>query len=55
MIIKRKQTNTWIVIPFFLVISLMHSCANPVPPSGGDKDTTAPVLMSIDIFTKGYW
>ena len=48
MIIKRKQTNTWVVIPFFIVVSLVHSCANPVPPSGGDKDTTAPVLMSIE-------
>lgn len=30
------------------VVTLLYSCANPVQPSGGDKDTTAPVVLSVE-------
>jgi hypothetical protein len=30
------------------IVTLLYSCANPVPPSGGDKDTTAPVVLSVE-------
>lgn len=28
--------------------ALFQSCANPVPPAGGDKDTSAPILLSVE-------
>jgi hypothetical protein len=30
------------------VVTLLYSCANPVQPSGGDKDTTAPLVLSVE-------
>jgi len=35
-----------------LLFGTLQYCANPVPPAGGDKDTTAPVLVSIQSTTK---
>ena len=35
-----------------LLCGTLQYCANPVPPAGGDKDTTAPVLVSIQSTTK---
>jgi hypothetical protein len=32
----------------FLLLFLFEACANIVPPSGGEKDTTPPVLLSIN-------
>ena len=32
---------------FFILIFLLQSCANIVPPSGGKKDETPPVLLSM--------
>ena len=42
-----KNVRLITVVPTVIVICYMQSCANPVPPSGGDKDTSAPVLKSI--------
>lgn len=35
-----------------LLCGSLQYCANPVPPAGGDKDTAAPVLVSIQSTTK---
>jgi hypothetical protein len=52
MIIRTKspsnhRIHAWGVI-VLLAVFLFQSCANPVPPAGGDKDTTAPVLVSVE-------
>lgn len=46
--IKRKINETRIALSIALVVLIMSFCANPVPPSGGDKDTTSPVLISVE-------
>ncbi|MEY4315076.1 MAG: hypothetical protein RI977_453, partial [Bacteroidota bacterium] len=47
-----KNVRLITVVPAVIVICYMQSCANPVPPSGGDKDTSAPVLKSIGSIIK---
>lgn len=40
---------TYMVLGFCVAMTaLFQSCANPVPPAGGDKDTSAPVLLSVE-------
>ncbi|MFM6951662.1 MAG: hypothetical protein ACKOXR_00780 [Bacteroidota bacterium] len=40
---------TYMVLGFCVAMTaLFQSCANPVPPAGGDKDTLAPVLLSVE-------
>jgi len=46
--IKRKINETRIALSIALLVLIMSFCANPVPPSGGDKDTTSPVLISVE-------
>lgn len=46
------MTSKYIIVPFaflaIILVALMNGCANPVTPSGGDKDTTGPVIVSIE-------
>ncbi len=43
-----ENTKKYIIQFLFvsLIIALVYSCANPVAPQGGPKDTTAPVVLS---------
>ena len=36
------------MLPLFLFILLLSSCANMVAPIGGEKDISSPVLLSIN-------
>ena len=36
-----------LIAPIFIIPLLFYSCANMVAPTGGDKDTTAPFLVSV--------
>ena len=55
--LKLIQVKKWLL--FFIVILLCTSCANIIPPSGGPRDSLAPVLItafpkdsSINVFSK---
>ena len=46
------MTSKYIIVRFaflaIIIMALINGCANPVTPSGGDKDTTGPVIVSIE-------
>ena len=43
-----KHSKTSIYILFFSVLAFLLSCANPVAPTGGPKDTTPPKALKFD-------
>ena len=42
-------------ITIIAIIITMVRCANPVGPTGGDKDITAPIIQKINITNEGQY